>query len=125
MAGRPARSGCPRGRTRISAWVRRGGAQPVDEAQLPEIERSLTELTPVEGEVSCTAELGPRWLLVGVSSGGDLTGVVVDAFGCRHVRVTDEPFTTVPGEPRQAGTVRGVLTGPADLLDALHPAHAQ
>ena len=67
----------------------------------------------------CTEELGPRWMLV-LSRSGDLTGVVVDGYGCRDVRLTDEPFTTVAGE----GAVEGVLTGPADLLPLLEEVSA-
>lgn len=51
------------------------------------------------------------------SHSGDLTGVVVDGYGCREVRLTDEPFHTPPGAPHQDGTVGGVLDGGAELLE--------
>jgi hypothetical protein len=100
--------------TRFS-WVRTGGASPVDSARLPALEHGLTQLVPANDDRICTADLGPRWMLV-LSNGTDLTGVVVDDFGCRDVRLTDEPFETVPGEATHGGTVPGVLAGPAALL---------
>jgi hypothetical protein len=101
--------------TRFS-WVRTGGASPVDSARLPGLEHGLTQLAPADDDRICTADLGPRWMLV-YSRGTDLTGVVVDDYGCRDVRLTDEPFETVPGEATSGGTVvPGVLTGPTALL---------
>jgi hypothetical protein len=50
---------------------------------------------------------------------GDLTGVVIDDYGCRNVRLTDNPHTTPPGADDQDGTVGGVLNGGAAVLDAL------
>jgi hypothetical protein len=47
------------------------------------------------------------------------TGVVVDDYGCRDVRLTDNPHTTPPGADDQAGTVGGVLDGGAAILEAL------
>jgi hypothetical protein len=73
-------------------------------------------LVPQHIDRVCTADLGSRLMLV-YSHGNDLTGVVVDDFGCGDVRLTDEPFRTVPGEATQAGTVRGVLTDRGDLLN--------
>lgn len=99
-------------------WVRTGEVRSVHSTELPALERGLTELAPVEGDLARDDDLGPRWMLV-YSHGSDLTGVVVDGFGCRVVRLTDEPFETVPGDAAQAGTVPGVLAGPAGLLDDL------
>jgi hypothetical protein len=99
-------------------WVRDGDARPVDSARLTGLEGHLAALTPAEDKRACSADLGPRWMMV-YSHGRDLTGVVVDDFGCRDVRLTDEPFRTVPGDAGQPGTVPGVLAGPAGLLDEL------
>jgi hypothetical protein len=63
-------------------------------------------------------ELGPRYL-VSYTYKRDLTGVVIDRYGCREVRLTDNPFTTVPGAASGAGIVEGVLAGPTKLLDDL------
>ncbi|WP_341926769.1 hypothetical protein [Nocardioides psychrotolerans] len=100
------------------AWVRRGDAAAVPEADLADLAADLTALEPAADHRMCTADLGPRWMLV-TAVAGDLTGVVVDGFGCREVRLTDEPFTTVPGEASASGTVPGVLTGPDGLLPSL------
>jgi hypothetical protein len=45
-----------------------------------------------------------------------MTGLVIDDYGCQEIRLTDEPFQTVPGEASQPGTVAGVLLGPPALL---------
>jgi len=103
-------------------WVRAGRAQPVEPFLLPVLERHLRGLVPAEEQRACTADLGPRWLLVH-SHRGDLTGVLVDDFGCDDVRLTDEPFVTVPGEAAQPGTVPGVLSGHPALLDLMKTAH--
>lgn len=100
------------------AWVRREEAAAVPDADLPDLAADLDALEPAPDDRMCTADLGPRWMLV-TAVDGDLTGVVVDGFGCREVRLTDEPFTTVPGEASASGTVPGVLTGPDGLLPAL------
>ena len=55
---------------------------------------------------------------------GDLTGVVVDDFGCRSVRLTDEPFETVPGKAPPAGIAAGLLASPDGLLDQIKAAGA-
>lgn len=50
---------------------------------------------------------------------GDLTGVVVDDFGCRDVRLTDDPHDTAPGADGQEGTVGGVFGDGQVILKAL------
>ncbi|MBI2242410.1 MAG: hypothetical protein HYU55_00075 [Nocardioides sp.] len=112
MAGR-----APGGGARYS-WDRTGPARLLDAATTEELADALDDLTLLEGEQACTADLGPRWMIV-YDHGGDLTGVVVDDYGCRDVRLTDEPFATPPGAPGQEGTVEGILGGGADLLEGL------
>lgn len=108
----------PSGRTTIG-WIRVGEHSEVPVSQSDAIESELSRLAPpAADERLCTADLGPRWMLV-LSNDGDLTGVVVDAFGCGDVRLTDEPFTTVPGEATAGGTVPGVLAGSSGLLAIL------
>jgi hypothetical protein len=63
----------------------------------------------------CTDELGPRWLIV-TESGGDLTGVAVDGFGCNQVRLTDDPRQTEPGATAQAGYPSGWYLASHDLM---------
>jgi hypothetical protein len=113
----------PDGQGTAMVWERDGGAGPVSSTALPEIEESLSRLAPPDtANQMCTQELGPRWMLV-LASGQDLTGVVVDGFGCRNVRLTDDPFETVPGASKQEGIVPGVLMAPPSLLEDLKGAH--
>lgn len=53
------------------------------------------------------------------SHDGDLTGAVVDDYGCRDVRLTGDPHATPPGAEGQNGTVAGVVDGGTAVLDAL------
>jgi hypothetical protein len=46
--------------------------------------------------------------------------VVVDGYGCGDVRLTDDPFTTVPGDPSQSGPIAGILRGPPALFNVLN-----
>ena len=101
-----------------SGWRRAGRPEPVTTADLPRLQAALDGLAPAERGRVCTADLGPRWMVV-YSHDGDLTGAVVDDYGCRDVRLTDSPHTTSPGADGQDGTVRGVLDGGAAILDAL------
>jgi hypothetical protein len=103
-------------------WVRGGTARRIAESQLPALAVHLSELVPAERERACTADLGPRWMLA-YAAGTDLTGVVVDAFGCQAIRLTDEPFHTAPGEATQPGTVPGVLTSSTGLLSGMQASH--
>jgi hypothetical protein len=99
-------------------WALSGAPVRVPTADLEVLADQLGSLTPTEPGGACTDDLGQRWMLVTVS-GDDLTGVVVDDFGCGSVRMTDEPFETVPGEAAQEGTVPGVLDAPARLLERM------
>lgn len=99
-------------------WLRDDKPQPVGSTRLAAVTELLDELKPADEARVCTDELGPRWMLV-FTHEGDLTGVVIDGYGCRDIRLTDEPFETAPGDPGQEGTVPGVLSGPAQLLAVL------
>ncbi len=102
-------------------WVLEGEATPVGAGQIPDLQAGLKGLAPPAEHQMCTADLGPRWLLV-YTNGGDLTGAVIDDFGCQSVRLTDEPFETVPGSSTADGIVPGSLTAPAGLLDQIKAA---
>lgn len=102
----------------IYGWRRAGEPMPVAAADLPDLQAALDELEPADRSRGCTADLGPRWMVV-YGHDGDLTGVVVDDYGCRDVRLTDNPHITPPGADDQDGTVGGVLDGGAAILDAL------
>ena len=112
----------PGGQGTAMLWERDGEARPVSSTALP-IEESLSRLAPPDtANQMCTQELGPRWMLV-FATGQDLAGVVVDGFGCRSVRLTDDPFETGPGASEQEGVVPGVLMAPPSLLEDLKAAH--
>lgn len=99
-------------------WKRKGEPRPVESSGLEALGRHLDNLEPAESGQDCPDDLGPRWMLVHAYE-NDLTGVVIDDYGCQGVRLTDEPFETPPGEATQPGTVSGVLTAPDGLLDEI------
>lgn len=103
----------------IYGWRRAGRPEPVAATDLPNLQHALDNLAPADrSRRGCTADLGPRWMVV-YSHDGDLTGVVVDDYGCGDVRLTDNPATTPPGADNQDGTVGGVFDGGAAILDVL------
>lgn len=99
-------------------WSLTNTPRRLDDALLSQVTEAMNGLAvdPGSESRSCTADLGPRYALVS-SADGDLTGIVVDDYGCQDVRLTDNPFVTAPGDPQEGGTVPGVLTG-ADGLAA-------
>lgn len=99
-------------------WALTGQPAPVAAGDLPDLQDALNDLSLPDFSGGCTDDLGPRWMVV-YTHDGDLTGVVVDDYGCREVRLTDNPHTTAPGADDQDGTVAGVLDGGAAILDAL------
>jgi hypothetical protein len=107
----------PKGGT-ILGWRLVGGPDPVDSADIPQLRAALAGLVPADRSGGCTADLGPRWMVV-YSHDGDLTAVVVDDYGCRDVRLTDDPQATPPGADDQDGTVGGVLDGGPGILAAV------
>lgn len=108
-------AGTTSGGETVHGWRRAGQPEPVAVAGL---EDALDDLAPADDERECTADLGPRWMVV-YSHEGDLTGVAVDGYGCRDVRLTDDPHTTPPGADDQEGTVGGVLDGGTAVLETL------
>lgn len=98
-------------------WQREGEPTPLTQAQLTAMVPLLTELAP-QGDQACPADLGPRLVMV-FSHSRDLTGVVVDDYGCGSVRLTNEPFLRAPGDPGQEGTVPGRLSMPSQFLAEL------
>ena len=103
----------------VYGWRQTGEPAPVASDDLPDLRSALDALRLPAPDQACTADLGPRWMVV-YSHDGDLTGVLVDDYGCRSVRLTDDPHTTPPGALDQdAGTVGGVLDGGAAVLDAV------
>lgn len=104
-------------RYQVETWTLAGEPHEVPHADLGELEAALGGLAPAPAAQMCTMDLGPRYLLV-VSDGRDLTGIQVDAYGCRDVRLTDEPHTTPAGRSQARGIPQGVFTAPG-LLDEL------
>ena len=100
-------------------WVMTGSPEKLNSDQVDSLSAALDELSLIEdGDFACTAELGPRYL-VSAAWERDLTGVVIDDYGCGSVRLTDDPFVTIPGDASQPGTVDGVLQAPDGLLAIL------
>lgn len=102
----------------VYSWVRDGPARPVADRDLPALREALGGLEPPDADLACTDDLGPRWMVVSAHD-GDVTGVVVDDYGCGQVRLTDDPHETAPGAGGGEGTVTGVLAGGPQVLDAL------
>jgi hypothetical protein len=100
-------------------WVRRDTPRRLDTDELKAFSTAIAELKPPPGNRACPDDLGSRYL-VSYAYENDLTGVVFDSYGCGDVRLTDDPFKTVPGDASQPGTVAGVLTGPTGFLDELN-----
>jgi hypothetical protein len=99
-------------------WKLQQTPRRLDDALLGSVGEALDGLAPGSGPEACTDDLGPRWMLV-TSTGGDLTGAVVDDYGCRSVRLTNDPFVTAPGDPQEGGTVAGILTSTDGFVDTL------
>jgi len=105
------------------AWVRADDPKGVDAALLPELAQAISDLVPAPLHQACTDDLGSRFMLVYVH-GRDLTGVVADDYGCRAVRLTDEPGETVPGMSTSEGVVPGALAADPTLLQQLEASYA-
>ena len=101
------------------AWVLHGRPAEVAEPELTALAEALGQVAPfADADRACTDDLGPRWMVVYPGSNG-LIGVVVDDYGCREVRLTDDPASTPPGAGERDGTVPGVLDGGTEVLTAL------
>ncbi|GAA1809738.1 hypothetical protein GCM10009795_063900 [Nocardioides hankookensis] len=108
----------PDGGTELN-WVLHGPADAVAKPELAALTDALGQVAPFEdGDRMCTADLGPRWMVVYPGDDG-LVGVVVDDYGCREVRLTDDPATMAPGAGEGDGTVPGVLDGGTAVLTAV------
>ena len=102
----------------IYGWSRSGQPEPVAAGDLPGLQAALDDLALPAPSGACDADLGPRWMVV-YNHDGDLTGAIIDDYGCRNVRLTDNPHVTPPGAAVQSGTVGGVFDGGAAILHAL------
>lgn len=102
----------------MSSWMRAGEPAPVEGAALADLQTALAALAPASPNQACTMDLGPRFLVV-VSTDGDLTGVLVDDYGCRDVRLTGDPYEVPAGAEGQDGIVGGILTGGTEVLQAV------
>lgn len=103
-------------------WVMQGAPRRLDAEELEAFSTAIENVEPPPpGERVCPADLGARYL-ISYAYENDLTGLVIDDYGCHDVRLTDDPFTIVPGDASQPGTVAGVLSGPTTLLNELRPA---
>ena len=104
-----------------SGWERQGRAVPVADADLAPLADALDGLALLDLDTSqrvCTADLGPRFMVV-LADAGDLTGVVVDDFGCHDTRLTADPHSLPAGADGPGGAVDGVLQGGPRVLQVL------
>ena len=90
-------------------WQRAGAVQELDPDATAKVLSAAGTLVPREPRQWCTADLGPRVVFV-LARDGDLTGLVVDRYGCGDVRMTDEPYTNPPGLADQVGAVSVALS---------------
>ncbi len=68
----------------------------------------LARVAVPPAERACTDDLGPRLLLVSVS--GDLqVAMTIDDYGCREIRLTEDPWESAPGAPGDPDLPAGVL----------------
>lgn len=100
-------------------WERATRPRAVDAGEVPALVEAFSSLTPPEGEQACTADLGPRYLLVLATPEDRLVAASVDDYGCREVRLTADPWGGAPGETPATGVPEGVLVGGEDLLALL------
>jgi hypothetical protein len=102
----------------VYEWRLAGRPAPLAADDITALRSALDRLDVADRGGPCTADLGPRWMVV-YSHDGDFTGVVVDDYGCRDIRLTDNPHTTPPGSQDQGGTVGGVFAGGTEILDII------
>ena len=100
-------------------WERATRPAPIATSRLSRLVEGVEALTPPAGDQACTADLGPRYLLVLATPEDRLLAASVDDYGCREVRLTADPWSGAPGETPAAGVPEGVLVGGEDLLSLL------
>ncbi|MDN4473695.1 hypothetical protein [Demequina zhanjiangensis] len=85
-----------------SPWTLQGDPAPIVDADLAALSDALGALelwTDRADEIVCTLDLGPTWMLI-LADGESLTGVTFEEFGCGFARLTDDPYSTAPGQSR-------------------------
>lgn len=100
-------------------WDRGTRPRPLPAAEVPALVEAVEGLAPPEGDQACTADLGPRYLLVLATPEERVLAVSVDAYGCRDARLTADPWGGAPGEAPAAGVPEGVLAGGEAVLALL------
>jgi hypothetical protein len=98
----------------IVDWVLTHAPGRISKHDAGELTRLVAKLRPAPDERACTSDLGRRHVLV-LEDGDGRVGVVMDGYGCRDIRLTDDLAGTVPGDGGAGGVVPGVLTAPGDL----------
>lgn len=97
-------------------WDLAGAADPLPPGDMPALVDAVEGLTVPPEDQACTADLGPRYLLVLATPDDGLLAASVDAYGCRDVRLTADPWGGAPGETPAPGVPAGVLAGGETLL---------
>ncbi len=99
-------------------WRLTTGPATVRDDALERVGALLAGLSVPPAERACTDDLGPRVLLT-VVAGDRRIGLTIDDYGCREIRLTDDPWTVAPGEPSDPDLPGGVLLGPDGMLAEL------
>ncbi len=103
------------------SWARQGEPVKFPESGYGAITTMLSSFEVYPPEVICTADLGPRWMVVLVD-GEDLTAVTVDDFGCHMARLSEDPFVTAPGNSADLKFAKGALQPSPGIVDDLKAA---
>ena len=100
-------------------WDRGTRPRQLPAAELPALVEAVEGLVPPAADQACTADLGPRYLLVLATPEDRVLAVSVDAYGCRNSRLTADPWVGAPGETPADGVPVGVLAGGEAVLALL------
>jgi hypothetical protein len=105
----------PGSRSGAMVWSLEGEPAQLPAAGAAAVSEMVQGFTAFPGDVACTLDLGPRWLVV-FQAGEDTFGITIDDYGCREARLTDDPFSVAHGYSTDPRLVRGSLSTPRGVL---------